>query len=256
MAKPYILTYSSMLTEDFIHTDAITASNKATVKAPLATFLNGKKQSEALLIYEDGELCHLQREPLSSSGWNFNGINCLIQWIRAGDRGSVVIFDRTESAWMTIAGHWSLLPGVPGGASKYSFGLDGTLYVIALLSSDEHLFVFDPTENVYRDTGIVPIQLPPVGNPDQLFSLADGQLWVFAGSWRKVALRFDGGDIPQQISASEDGYIWLHCANHAVYRYNPQNGNLTKLGGLPANMIQFAAVDADTYYALLFLSSG
>jgi hypothetical protein len=257
MTKPYLMTYSSMLTEDYIHTDAIIASNKAAVKAPLATFLNGKKQSEALLIYENGELCHLQREPLSGSGWNFNGIDCSIQWIQAGDRGGVVIFDRDESAWMTIAGHWIVLPGTGGGHPKYSFGLDGTLYVLAQLGPDEHLFVFDPATNLYRDMGIVPIQIPPVGNPDSLFSLVNGQLYVAAyGGWRKVAVSFAGGDVPTEISASKDGYIWLHCANHAVYRYDPQGGNLTKLSGLPGNMIQFAAVDADTYYALLFLSSG
>jgi hypothetical protein len=64
----YTLTHSSMLAEDYLHTDSILAS--ATASKPLATFLNSQGQSEALVVYEDGELCHLQREPLSSSGWN------------------------------------------------------------------------------------------------------------------------------------------------------------------------------------------
>jgi hypothetical protein len=83
MSKPvYSLSYSSMLTEDYLHTDSILASAKAT--SPLATFLNGQGQSEALVVFDDGELCHLQREPLSSSGWNFNGIGYKIGSIDGG----------------------------------------------------------------------------------------------------------------------------------------------------------------------------
>jgi hypothetical protein len=55
MSKPtYSLIGSSMLTEDYIHTDSILASSAA--PAPLATFLNRQGQSEVLVVYEDGGL--------------------------------------------------------------------------------------------------------------------------------------------------------------------------------------------------------
>jgi hypothetical protein len=122
MSKPvYSLSYSSMLTEDCIHTDSILASAKAT--APLATFLNGQGQSEALVVFDDGELCHLQREPLSSSGWNFNGIGYKIGSMTAANRGSVWMMDEDHAIWMTNAGHWNELGGQPVGDVSISAGL-------------------------------------------------------------------------------------------------------------------------------------
>jgi hypothetical protein len=116
-----------MLTEDYIHTDSILASAKAT--APLATFLNGQGQSEALVLFDDGELCHLQREPLSSSGWNFNGIGYKIGSITAANRGSVWMMDEDHAIWMTNAGHWNELGGQPVGDVSISAGLMQLLHI-------------------------------------------------------------------------------------------------------------------------------
>ena len=83
----YTLTYNTQLTEDFIHAESILASS--TAANPIATFLNSSNQSEALVIHDDGELCHLQREPLSSSGWNIIGIGAQVATISAANSGNV-----------------------------------------------------------------------------------------------------------------------------------------------------------------------
>ncbi len=102
----YTLTYNTKLTEDFIHSDSILAS--PTAATPLATFVNANGQSEALVIKDTGELCHLQREPLSSSGWNIFGIGAEGQSVAAANSGNVWITDVEESIWQSNAGQWNL----------------------------------------------------------------------------------------------------------------------------------------------------
>jgi hypothetical protein len=99
----YSLTFNSKLTEDYIHKESILGSGSA--RSPMATFVNAQGQSEALLINDDGELCHLQREPLSSSGWNIYGIGAIVQSIAAVNSGSVWITDIGEGIWQSNAGH-------------------------------------------------------------------------------------------------------------------------------------------------------
>jgi hypothetical protein len=163
----YTLTFNSTLTEDFIHTDSILASSTT-----LATFLNSRGQSEALVIYEDGELCHLQREPLSSSGWNFCGIGAVIESITAANSGSVWITDHAQGIWMSNAGHWNFISTLPGGGPSLSVGTDGTVYGVVNQSGDHHLFVFNPADRSFEDHGVVPITVAPVGNPESLGSVA------------------------------------------------------------------------------------
>ena len=138
----YTLTANSTLTEDFIHSDSILAS--ATASTALATFLNSKGQSEALVTYEDGELCHLQREPLSSSGWNFCGIGAVIESIAAANSGSVWITDKAQGIWMSNAGHWNFVSTFPGGEPSLSVGTNGTVYGLVNQNHNYHLYIFDP----------------------------------------------------------------------------------------------------------------
>jgi hypothetical protein len=55
----------------------------------LASFLNSSGQSEALLIHDDGELCHLLREPLSRTDWNIVGIGAQIDTIIVASSNSM-----------------------------------------------------------------------------------------------------------------------------------------------------------------------
>jgi hypothetical protein len=82
----YTLAYNTQLTEDYIHAESILASS--TAASPLARFVNASGQSEALVIHDDGELCHLQREPLSNSGWNIVGVGAEVTTIATANSGS------------------------------------------------------------------------------------------------------------------------------------------------------------------------
>ena len=250
MSKPtYTLTCSSMLTEDYIHTDSILASSSA--PAPLATFLNGQGQSEALVVFEDGELCHLQREPLSSSGWNFCGIDAEVDRITAADRGSVWMITHEQEVWMTNTGHWNSIGEAPGGELTISAGNDGTIYAVANRDRNFHLFTFDVASASFIDQGIVPIRYAPGGMPDSLWSLADGKLLTNSyGPWHEVYAPFAPGDFPIRLDVSGDGSIWVHCANNTVYSYDPSTVTCKKLTGLPAYVGGFAAADAQTLYVL------
>jgi hypothetical protein len=124
----YTLTHSSMLAEDYLHTDSILAS--ATASKPLATFLNSQGQSEALVVYEDGELCHLQREPLSSSGWNFCGIGAQIDSIAGANSVSLWIVGVDHNIWTSNAGHWNFVGALDGGAPQIFVGRDGGTYAV------------------------------------------------------------------------------------------------------------------------------
>src|ERR1700677_1621157 len=100
----YSLNYNCKLTEDYMHAASILAASGAT--QPLACFLNSQNQSEALLIADNGsstELCHVFREPLSSSGWNFVGIGAQVSSILAANSSSVWMIDNDATIWMTNA---------------------------------------------------------------------------------------------------------------------------------------------------------
>jgi hypothetical protein len=249
MSKPVCsLSYSSMLTEDYIHTDSILASAKAT--APLATFLNGQGQSEALVVFDDGELCHLQREPLSNSGWNFNGIGYTIGSIMAANRGSVWMMDEDQAIWMTNTGHWNELGTQPGGDQSISAGLDGTVYRVARMEDHSiHLSTFDLSSGSFLDQGVVPIISAPLGNPDSLWALSGQKLYTNTnGSWREVNAQFASEDVPYRLSVGSDISVWILCRNGTIYSYDPANGTLRKLDGVPFNVQYLAAADAKTLY--------
>jgi hypothetical protein len=246
----YTLTYNSNLTEDYIHTDAILAS--PTAPSPLATFLNSQGQSEALVIYNDGELCHLQREPLSSSGWNFCGIGAVVQSIAAVNSGSVWITDNDQTIWQSNAGHWNFISALPGGAQAISVGTDGTVYgfVNEGPGSNFHLFTFDPTTQSFQDQGTAPGV--PYGKPGALWAIAEGKLLTNSNGlpWHAVYAEFLKGDVPQQLSVGSDSSLWILCANGAIYSYDPPTATCKKLSGVPANVVELAAANAQTLYVL------
>ena len=186
-----------MLTEDYIHTGSILASSSA--PARLATFLNGHGQSEALVVFEVGELCHLQREPLSSSGWNFCGIDAEVDRIIAADRGSVWMITHEQEVWMTNTGHWNSIGEAPGGELTISAGNDGTIYAMANRDRNFHLFTFDVASASFIDQGIVLNRYARGGIPDSLWPLADGKLLPTAMIHGAKSMR----RLPRQISGRE-----------------------------------------------------
>src|ERR1700710_579303 len=122
----YSIVASSKLSEDYIHSAAMLASASAT--SPLASFLNSTGQSEALLIHDDGELCHLLREPLSGTGWNIVGIGAQIDTIIAASSNSMATVGQDNSIWISNAGHWNLIPSLPGDNQSLSACQDGTFF--------------------------------------------------------------------------------------------------------------------------------
>lgn len=245
----YTLTVNSTLTEDFIHSDSILAS--ATASTALATFLNSQGQSEALVTYEDGELCHLQREPLSSSGWNFCGIGAVIESITAANSGSVWITDKAQGIWMSNAGHWNFISTFPGGEPSLSVGTTGTVYGLVNQDHNYHLYIFDPVSRSFDDHGIVPITLAPVGKPDSLWSIAGGKLFTNQyGSWHEVYAPFESGDVPSRVSIGGDDSIWILCGNGSIYSYDPPSVTCKKLEHVPSDITSFGAVSARILYVL------
>src|ERR1700742_2376111 len=103
-----------------------------------AHFTESTGQSEAQVIYEDGKLCHLQREPLSSSGWNFCGINAMIDSMAAVNSGSVWITDPAHNIWISNAGNGNLIGALPGGAPSIFVGIDGAAYAVVNQGGNYH----------------------------------------------------------------------------------------------------------------------
>src|ERR1700733_6047296 len=108
----YTVVASSKLSEDYIHSSSMLASASAT--SPLASFLNSSGQSEALLIHDDGELCHFLPESLSATGWNIVGIGSQIETIIAASSNSMATVGQDNSIWISNAGHWNSVPPLPG----------------------------------------------------------------------------------------------------------------------------------------------
>jgi RHS repeat-associated protein len=246
----YSLAFNSKLTEDYVHGDSILASSSAT--APLATFVNAQGQSEALLIQEDGELCHLQREPLSSTGWNIYGIGAVVEAIAAASSGNVWITDTSEDIWQSNAGNWNLIGNVNAGLSGISVGRDGTVYAVGQASDQTfHLFTFDPTAAAFQDNGVTSIIGAPVGNSGSLWALANGPQVFMNGpnAWTQAPGSFHLGDVPNHVNVGNDGSVWVLCENGAIYSYDPSSQSWTPLAGVPQGVGSIAAADAQLLYA-------
>jgi hypothetical protein len=217
----YTLSYSSKLTEDFIHSESILASSSAL--APLATFVNPSGQTEALVIHDDGELCHLQREPLSNSGWNIFGIGAQVNLIAAANSGSVWITDNNNAIWQSNAGHWNPLGNVNGGLYGISVGRDSTVYAVAEQGNDFHLFIYDSGSGSFQDTGVVNIHEAPKGSVGALWSLVNDTVMMSTtpGQWNPAPGSFESGDVPTYISVGTDGSVFVLCSgSEAIYSYD------------------------------------
>lgn len=251
MATPtYSLACNSKLTEDYIHGDSILASGSAAT--PLATFVNSLGESEALLIQDDGELCHLQREPLSSSGWNIYGIGAVVESIAAASSGNVWITDHEEDIWQSNAGHWNLIDSTNVGLSGISVGRDGAVYAVGEASDQtSHMFTFDPATAMFQDNGTTPITGAPAGNAGSLWALANGNQVFMNGpsAWTQAPGSFNSGDLPSQVDVGNDGSVWVCCQNGAIYSYDPSSQSWTPLAGVPQGIIVIAAVNAQLLYA-------
>ena len=248
----YTLTYNSKLTEDFIHSDSILAS--ATAAAPLATFVNANGQSEAVVIQPDGELCHLQREPLSSSGWNIFGIGAQIGQFAAANSGCVWIVDTGESIWHSNAGHWNMIGDVEGGLYDISVGRDGTFYAVTNQNEIFHLFTYDPASPGFQDTGVVPAIQAPVGSPGSLWSISNQTVMLStkAGEWAPAPGTFEAGDIPTNISAGIDRSVFVLCAaSRAIYSFDAASQSWSKVTQAPAGVTDFEALNAQTLYVVV-----
>ncbi|MGO9935342.1 MAG: hypothetical protein ACLPV8_26490, partial [Steroidobacteraceae bacterium] len=253
----YTLTYSSKLTEDFVHAESILAS--PTAPSPLATFVNPSGQSEALVIHDDGELCHLQREPLSSSGWNIFGIGAQVQSIAAANSGTVWIMDAGLNFWQSNAGHWNFIGGVIGGDLDISVGRDGTVYAVTSQNGIFHLFTYDAATAAFSDTGVVPIDQAPVGSPGSLWGLSNNTVMTSTspGQWTEAPGTFDTGDTPSYVSVGIDGSVLVLCAaSGAIYSFDTASRSWSKIAQAPASVNQgvihpFDAVDAETFYVVV-----
>ena len=250
----YTLTYNTKLTEDFIHSDSILAS--PTAATPLATFVNANGQSEALVIKDTGELCHLQREPLSSSGWNIFGIGAEGQSVAAANSGNVWITDVEESIWQSNAGHWNLVGNVPGdgGLSGISVGRDGTIYAVTNENGNFHLFTYDSATGSFQDTGVVPIDEAPVGSAGSLWSISNQTVMVSAeaGVWEPMTGAFDAGDTPTFISVGIDGSVFVLCAaSGAIYFFDIASRSWNKVAQAPQGLIDFEVLNLQTLYAVV-----
>jgi hypothetical protein len=249
----YTLTYSTKLTEDFIHAESILASSSAL--APLATFVNPSGQTEALVIHDDGELCHLQREPLSSSGWNIFGIGAQVHLIAAANSGSVWITDSAEGIWQSNAGHWNPIGNVNGGLYGISVGRDGAVYAVAEQGNDFHLFTYDSGTGIFQDTGVVNISEAPKGSAGSLWSLLNDTVMMSTtpGQWNPAPGSFESGDTPTYISIGTDGSVFVLCSGSgAIYSYDASSQSWAKVMQAPNGVVVgFEALNAQTLYTLL-----
>jgi hypothetical protein len=247
----YSLTYNTKLTEDFIHAESILASSSAL--APLATFVNPSGQTEALVIHDDGELCHLQREPLSSSGWNIFGIGAQVNLIAAANSGSVWITDNGEGIWQSNVGHWNPLGNVNGGLRGISAGRDGAVYALAEQGNGFHLFTYDSGSESFQDTGVVNISEAPKGSAGSLWSLANDTVMMSTtpGQWNPAPGSFESGDTPTYISIGIDGSVFVLCSGSgAIYSYDASSQSWAKLMQASESVVGFEAVNAQTLYAV------
>ena len=186
---------SSKLSEDYIHSSSMLASASAT--SPLASFLNSSGQSEALLIHDNGKLCHLLREPLSGTGWNIVGIGAQIETIVGASSNSMATVGRDKSIWISNAGHWNSVPPLPGDNPALSACQDGTFFGTSSRQDGQCLLhQYDPISAAFTEVGLTPYSTPPVGGAGNLWTVDSGYVFsnttnpidLSGGNWRSVVL--------------------------------------------------------------------
>lgn len=254
----YNLTYNSTLTEDFIHTDYILAS--ATTPNSIAAFLNSSNQSEALVIHAaegdtvGGEVCHLQREPLSSSGWNVIGIGAQVETIMAADSGTVWITDADQTIWMSNAGHWNQIQNLNGGRQELAIDTNGTVYATVENGDTFTQYTYDPVAGQFSSPTPVNYQTPPVGtNPNNLWVIDGGVVYNNNTppmyGWEPFEADIPDGGNPQQLFCSTDGAIWVLTDKGNVYTPDSDGVDYDQVQ-TPAVIASFAPLNSNLFYAL------
>ena len=256
-APTYTVIASSKLSEDYIHSSSMLASASAT--SPLASFLNSSGQSEALLIHDNGELCHLLREPLSGTGWNIVGIGAQIEKIVGASSNSMATVGRDESIWISNAGHWNSVPPLPGNDPALSACQEGTFFGTSSRHDGQSvLYQYDPISAVFTEVGQIPYSTPPVGRVGNLWTVGVGGMvlnntsssidpsnWfpVSYGAWESR------GDTPGAVFVATDNSVWVFCpATKALYTkdtygfWNPCS--------VPDRLMAVAPLSANAFYAL------
>jgi hypothetical protein len=263
----YTLTATSSLTEDYIHSAVMQASSSSSTTQPLATFLNSSGQSEALLITDtasgSNELCHLMREPLSSTGWNIVGIGAQVASITASNSNNVAILGVDESIWISNAGHWNPLPSLPGGSPSLSACQDGVIYATCDQGGQYVLYQYDATNAAFTEVGTIPYAAPPVGSAGNLWTIDDSGDVLYNTSnpldlgidWAPADLStLDPADSPASVFMAMDGSVWLLCNNATnntldVYAQDP-SGVGWDLCSTPDGLSGFAPQNTNLFYAL------
>jgi len=254
----YSIVASSKLSEDYIHSAAMLASASAT--SPLASFLNSTGQSEALLIHDDGELCHLLREPLSGTGWNIVGIGAQIDTIIAASSNSMATVGQDNSIWISNAGHWNLIPSLPGDNQSLSACQDGTFFGTSIQQDQYALFQYDPVGAVFNEVSTIPYSTPPVGITGNLWTV-DPQGNVLYNNtnplnagidWSQIdaELWLNDGDIPGSVFVAPDSSVWIFCPNNMIIYAPDPSGSIWNPCSTPAGLMAVAPLNANVFYAL------
>jgi hypothetical protein len=260
----YTLTYSTKLSEDYLHSASIFAS--AGASQPLATFLNSSSQSEALVIYQEGsatELCHLMREPLSNTGWNFVGIGADIASIAAANSNSLAILSNDENIWVSNAGHWNPISGVIGGQPSISAIADGTIFATTYQGNGQYvLYQYDVAADNLTLLGDIPYATPPVGSAGNLYTIDEEGEVLYNNSnpidpstagWQLVDTEDLNDDVAQSVFVTVDDSVYLFCSStnntFSTYILDSDGIDWDQLT-VPAGMFTIAPLSAGAFYAL------
>ena len=255
-APTYTVVASSKLSEDYIHSAAMLASASAT--SPLASFLNSSGQSEALLIHDDGELCHLLREPLSGTGWNIVGIGAQIETIIGASSNSVATVGQDNSIWISNSGHWNSVPPLPGDNQLLSACQDGTFFGTSSQQDQYALYQYDPVGAVFTEVSTILYSTPPVGSVGNLWTVdSEGNVYsnitnpIDPNSWFPTSYGAwqDNGDIPGAVFVATDGSVWIFCPD-TMTLYAPAPDGFWSACSIPAQLIAVAPLNANAFYAL------
>jgi hypothetical protein len=253
-----LVSASSRLSEDYIHSASMLAS--ASAPLPLASFLNSSAQSEALLIHDDGELCHLLREPLSGTGWNIVGIGAQINAIIAASSNSMATIGQDNSIWISNAGHWNLVPSLPGDNQSLSACQDGTFFGTSSQGGQYGLYQYDPIGAVFNEVSAIPYSTPPVGIAGNLWTV-DSQGEVLYNTTNPITPGIDWtpldaeiwlkeGDIPGSVFVAPDSSVWIFCPNTTTLYAPDPDGSTWSPCSAPAQLIAVAPLNVSSFYAL------
>jgi hypothetical protein len=251
------LNIDSRLLEDYLHTDDVMVDS--TQKQPLAVFLNNG-QTEALVIDQTGNLCHVYREPLSDSGWNMSGLGAQVGAI-GGDAiaaassaiGVWAVSKTDASIWQALLGRWSPAPSLPVnvGAMDIAVGTDGIVRILD--SNTRNVYEYAPGSSDWRplDCGGMngSFGQAPRGSANNLWAIDMGKMYIATNASGSST---DAPSLPNNGEASvtvgTDGSVFGN-ANSTLYQYAGSE-QWTPVSGTPAGFSQIVALNASSMWAL------